>query len=97
VREHLCRSKREEHKYVNHLYDWNDQTLPIQDMEEDELLAEYESNVVLYSGHKLSIQRPLILVARSSGSASIYVQHPELPSKRPIWVLESPFLNLAIG
>ncbi|KAJ2985540.1 hypothetical protein NUW58_g5471 [Xylaria curta] len=59
-----------------------------------DLVTRYKSNAVLLQGHANSPNRPLFFVAGSGGSASIYAQLPNLASDTPIWVLESPFLNL---
>ncbi|KAI0189498.1 hypothetical protein EV127DRAFT_495926, partial [Xylaria flabelliformis] len=57
------------------------------------LVARFKSNVVFLHGDTNSPNRPLFLVAGSSGSASVYAQLPKLASSTPIWVLESPFLD----
>ncbi|TGJ81348.1 hypothetical protein E0Z10_g7421 [Xylaria hypoxylon] len=58
-----------------------------------DLTARYKSNAVLLQGDAHSATCPLIFVAGSNGSASIYSQLPTLASSTPIWVLESPFLH----
>ncbi|KAI3339214.1 hypothetical protein F4824DRAFT_498484 [Ustulina deusta] len=58
-----------------------------------DLIARYRSNAVLLQGEAHSLTCPLIFVAGSSGSASIYAQLPKLASSAPIWVLESPFFD----
>ncbi|KAI3325638.1 ketoacyl-synt-domain-containing protein [Xylariaceae sp. AK1471] len=58
-----------------------------------DLVARYRSNIVLLQGDARSPHCPIIFVAGSSGSASIYAQLPPLESGTPVWVLESPFLD----
>ncbi|KAI1123121.1 hypothetical protein F5Y10DRAFT_286418 [Nemania abortiva] len=58
-----------------------------------DLTARYSSNAVLLHGDQDSSKRPLILIAGSGGSASVYAQLPPLPSSTPVWALESPFLD----
>ncbi|GAW13498.1 hypothetical protein ANO14919_028840 [Xylariales sp. No.14919] len=59
----------------------------------EDLTAQYRSNAVLLQRDAHSPTCPLILVAESNGSASIYTQRPTLGSSTSIWVLESPFLS----
>ncbi|KAI0965537.1 hypothetical protein F4678DRAFT_467398 [Xylaria arbuscula] len=58
-----------------------------------DLVSRYRSNAALLQGEAHSQARPLIFIAGSSGSASLYAQLPNLPSSTPIWVLESPFYD----
>ncbi|KAI2634619.1 hypothetical protein GGS21DRAFT_543711 [Xylaria nigripes] len=55
-----------------------------------DLLNRYRSKAVLLHGDVDSLRCPLIFIAGSSGSASIYAN---LRSEAPIWVLEFPFLH----
>ncbi|KAI0533847.1 hypothetical protein GGR58DRAFT_521044 [Xylaria digitata] len=57
------------------------------------LTTRYTSNAILLQGDAESSTCPLILIAGSNGSASIYSRLPNLASSTPIRILESPFLN----
>ncbi|KAI1817049.1 ketoacyl-synt-domain-containing protein [Poronia punctata] len=58
-----------------------------------DLTMRYRSNTVLLQGDPHSRYPPLILIAGSGGSASVYAHLPPLASGTPVWVLESPFLH----
>lgn len=54
---------------------------------------DYSSNVVLLQGDTRSTSPPLVLIADGAGSAASYLHFPQMPSRLPIYALESPFLN----
>ncbi|KAF1852234.1 uncharacterized protein K460DRAFT_374054 [Cucurbitaria berberidis CBS 394.84] len=54
---------------------------------------DYSSNVVLLQGYSHSPLPPLFLIADGAGSAAAYIHLPQLPSRLPVYALESPFLS----
>ncbi|KAI6708188.1 polyketide synthase [Diplocarpon mali] len=56
-------------------------------------LTAYESRAVLIHGRKRSKEIPLFLITDGAGSAAAYLHLPSLPKGRPVYALESPFLQ----
>ncbi|KAK2626257.1 hypothetical protein QTJ16_004519 [Diplocarpon rosae] len=56
-------------------------------------LTAYESKAVLIHGRKRSKEIPLFLITDGAGSAAAYLHLPSLPKGRPVYALESPFLQ----
>ncbi|KAI9052360.1 hypothetical protein LZ554_003710 [Drepanopeziza brunnea f. sp. 'monogermtubi'] len=58
-----------------------------------DLATLYHSRAVLIHGRKRSTETPLFLITDGAGSAAAYLQLPSLPKGRPVYALESPFLQ----